>query len=282
MPTITYDQLAGLDPSQASLAKATGLVGYTPLNREVAPVAFNPFTYGQAGSDQPTEAAMFRKGLGSTETVYPGMENMPFSFQMKTNKGRDAGTFTVAPNQNVRIINRATGEVYYEGSGIAGAVQAAQIGRQLSQEQGKKANWKIETSGDGQSWTLGAQDKKAKQGLLGTLADIALPVLGAALMPLTGGMSAALAAGLGAAGGSALSGALQGRSIGSIAKGAALSGLTAGIGSGIAPAISGATGLSAAAGKGIGYGLANTAGGLVQGQSLGAALWLERLQPYPQ
>ena len=266
MPTIAYDKLSSAAPNASGLATASGLVGYRPLSREVAPVAFNPFTYGQATGDQPTEAAFFRQGP-QQEMVYPGAENAAYSFQMQTNKGRDAGTFTVAPDQKVRIVNRKTGEVYFEGIGPEDGLRVAQIGESLSKSEGKKANWRIETMDATGGWTKGAQDKKASGSLLGKIAGVALPALGA-IAGTALGIGPVAGAALGGAGGAAA----QGKGIGGILKGAALGAGTAALGGALGNAgflgnLAGTT-----AGRGIGYGLANTAGGLVQGQSLKNAL----------
>lgn len=262
MPTIAYDKISSATPTEAGLAAASGMVGYKPLSREVAPVTFNPFTYGQA-TGQPTEASFFRQGA-EKEMVYPGMDDSAFSFEMKTNKGNNAGTFTVGKDQGVRIVDRKTGKVLFEGVGPYAGLQAAKYGEQLSKEQGKKANWRIETQ-TGDSWTMGAQDKKAKGSLLGKIAGIALPIAASFIPGVGPVLGAALGGGLGAA--------VQGKGIGGILKGAALGAGTAGLGG----AIGGSSALlgnlaGTAAGRGIGYGLANTASGLVQGQSVGDAL----------
>lgn len=263
MPTIAYDKLSSATPTEAGLATASGLTGYRPLSREVAPVAFNPFTYGQATGTQPTEYAFFKQGP-EQEMVFPGAEDSAFSFEMKTNKGNPAGTFTVAKDQGVRIVDRKTGKVLYEGVGPLAGLQAAKYGEQLSKQQGKKANWRIETQ-SGNMWTQGAQDKKSKGSILGKIAGIALPIA-ASFIPGVGPV-------LGAAIGSGLGAAVQGKGIGGILKSAALGAGTSALGGAIggSSALLGKT-AGTAIGKGIGYGLANTASGLVQGQSIEDAL----------
>lgn len=103
---------------------------------------------------------------------------------------------------------------------------------------GRRADWRLMAVGDAPQ--EGAIDTKLDDAtgkyvslvggdlynkpIWGTIADIALPVAGAVLAPLTGGGSAALMAGLGAAGGSTLSSVAQGRGLGDTLLRAALSG----------------------------------------------------------
>ncbi len=114
---------------------------------------------------------------------------------------------------------------------------------------GRQADWRLqEQSGD--SWKTIGGDNYNKSGL-SYVADIGLPIAGALLAPLTGGASLApfIVSGLGAAAGSALSGTLQGKSIGDIAKQAAISGVGAGLGAGALGGFGGAAG-NAASGAG--------------------------------
>lgn len=143
----------------------------------------------------------------------------------------DIGRFAVRPDQEVRLINRDTGEVVASGMGYEGGSLAAKAAAGIFGQEGKKANFILQGASPGGDWQTITEHKPEKSGF-GTFLDISLPMIaGAAVGPL--GLakalgSSALAAGVAAGGGTALSGALQGRSIGDIAKSAAISGLTAG------------------------------------------------------
>lgn len=94
--------------------------------------------------------------------------------------------------------------------------------------------------------------------LLGGIAKIAGSVL---LTPVLGPVGAAAAV-------SAVSGAVEGKSIGDIAKGAAFSALTAGAGQVAGNVLPGAVGIGKDVAQAIGSGLGSTAGNLIQGASL--------------
>jgi hypothetical protein len=128
---------------------------------------------------------------------------------------------------------------------------------------GRMADWRLqEQSGD--SWKTIGGDNYNKSGL-SYVADIGLPIAGALLAPLTGGTSLApfLVSGLGAAAGSALSGTLQGKSIGDIAKQAAISGIGAGLGAGALGGFGG--GASSAAGGAGGSAASSAAPAAISG-----------------
>lgn len=160
-------------------------------------------------------------------------------FATYTNDNDFAGAVMAAPGQKIRMVDKTTGEVVFEGEGPEGAKMAAALANAVSREKGRKAAWQIDLNEGGQWNGMASDAVNKKKGILGKLADIVLPVLGAALMPVTGGMSAALAAGLGAAGGSALSSVAQGRSLEDTLKRAALSGIGAGV---VGPAVGKAAG----------------------------------------
>lgn len=157
-------------------------------------------------------------------------------YQFNTNKGNaakvrgnDSGIVWMDPyaggNQQFRLVNqKGKDRVAYEGTGLDALTQIHDLAVGLSDKGGKKAHWKVEAyNPQTQGWAQQADDDPAKN-VLGKIADFALPLAGALLMPVTGGLSGAMAAGLGAAGGSALSGIAQGKSIGKILGNAALSG----------------------------------------------------------
>lgn len=140
----------------------------------------------------------------------------------KTKKNPTAQVW-LNPSSTYSLVNeRGQDQVVASGSDIAALDNIYQTARGLSQSGGKKANWKlVETLPDGTTRVMADDDPKSK---LGGILDIALPLLGAALVPLTGGISGALGAAVGGAGGSTLSGTLQGKSLGNILKNAAISG----------------------------------------------------------
>ena len=221
-----------LDPFAQSMADARAATGdlavrppdaYAPTAVNGVPLPFNvPIT-------QPLPQGVMEPELRPADDRY----GTPYYAAM-TNSGDFSGAVMAAPGQKIRLVDGKTGEVVYEGEGPEAARVATAVANSISEDKGRKAIWAIQgETGDG--WVTQAQDMKdPKNGLLGTLADIALPIIGAMLMPVTGGMSAALAAGLGAAGGSALSSVAQGRSLEDALLRAAVSGVGAGV---IGPAV---------------------------------------------
>ncbi len=194
-----------------------------------------------------------------------GPDGQP-GFQFTTDRGRQAGYgkgntgFIAAdPNAQYRMTDeRGKNRVVVEGTGVDALRQIYNTANQFNKEQGRKANYGIErlNPATGQ-WERVAENDPAKN-VVGKIADIGLPVLGAALMPLTGGLSGALAAGLGAAGGSVLSSVVQGRSLEDTLLRGGITGLTAGALSGAGNAIGGSL-----AGGGAGGGAGSTIGSAV-------------------
>lgn len=150
-----------------------------------------------------------------------------------TNRGRAAKTkdnpsafVAVNPNAQYRLVNeRSKNAIAASGLGEAGLQSAYQTAQRLSKEQGKKADWRLEVFDPSVGrWVVKADDDPSKN-ILGKIADIALPLAGALLVPGIGLVgSKVLAAGLGAAAGSGLSSAAQGRSLGDTLLRAGLSG----------------------------------------------------------
>jgi len=134
------------------------------------------------------------------------------------------------PNATYRLVNVADGDsVVYEGVGREGLIGVQGAAQRFAQEQGDQGDWRVEqmdpTSGQ---WSTVARDTRPSN-IAGLIADIALPVAGAILLPGVGGaLGGALGAGLGAAGGSALSSVAQGRSLTDTLLRAGLSGVAAG------------------------------------------------------
>lgn len=154
-----------------------------------------------------------------------------------SNKGNPTGfgqdnTFRVLDQQEVRLVD-GKGNLLFSGVGPEAAKQAVAMGQGISDEKGNKASWKIQTgdrtintdgSVGGMRWVDVANEKK-NTSPVGTILDIGLPILANALLPGSGLLSTMA----GSAIGSAASGALQGKSIGDIAKSAGISAATAGI-----------------------------------------------------
>lgn len=154
-----------------------------------------------------------------------------------SNKGNPTGfgqdnTFRVLDQQEVRLVD-GKGNLLFSGVGPEAAKQAVAMGQGISDEKGNKASWKIQTgdrtintdgSVGGMRWVDVANEKK-NTSPVGTILDIGLPILANALLPGSGLLSTMA----GNAIGSAASGALQGKSIGDIAKSAGISAATAAI-----------------------------------------------------
>lgn len=133
------------------------------------------------------------------------------------------------PNFEYRLVDKASGNVVYSGRGVEGLTGVQGAAQRFAQEQGDKGDWAVEQfdPATGQATTV-ARDTKPSN-IVGLIADIALPIAGAILLPGVGGaLGGALGTGLGAAGGSALSSIAQGRSLGDTLLRAGLSGVTAG------------------------------------------------------
>lgn len=159
-----------------------------------------------------------------------------------TNDGDMAGAVMVAEGQKVRLVDKLTGDVVYEGVGPQAAEIATATANSISKEKGRGAAWAIQKPTEEGGWVSMAEERydPKKQGFWGKLADFALPVLGAILAPMTGGLSmlgAAGAAGVGAAGGSLLASASNRRDMDEALKRAALAGVTAGVGSKVMPMV---------------------------------------------
>lgn len=109
------------------------------------------------------------------------------------------------PNFEYRLINKATGDVVFSGTGAEGLTGVQGAAQRFAQEQGDKGDWAVEQfdPATGQATTV-ARDTKPSN-IVGLIADIALPVA-AGFIPGVGPI-------LGAALGSAASSVAQGRSL---------------------------------------------------------------------
>jgi hypothetical protein len=120
-----------------------------------------------------------------------------------TNDGDMAGAVMVAEGQKVRLVDKLTGDVVYEGVGPAAAQVATATANAISKDKGRGAAWAIQKPTEEGGWVSMAEERydPKKQGFWGKLADFALPVLGAILAPMTGGLSLGLTGALGTAAG---------------------------------------------------------------------------------
>ena len=138
-------------------------------------------------------------------------------------------TFSVSPQTAVRLVNNATGEVVFEGTGYEAAQTARDLAQGLSDTGGNKANWDIQAAAPGMSNFATVANEKPNKSAIGTVADIGLPILASALVPGGGFLGTILPA----AAGSAVSSVAQGRSLQDTLLRAAIAGGGAGLGEGI-------------------------------------------------
>lgn len=133
-------------------------------------------------------------------------------------------TFRVLDQQQIRLVDNS-GNVLFSGYGPDAANQAVALGQSISEAEGNKAGWTIETGertinpdgSVGPTRWVAAANEKVNVSPIGAIADIALPVAGSLLAGPLGlgalGLGAAGTAAAGAALGSGLSSAAQGRSL---------------------------------------------------------------------
>ena len=182
--------------------------------------------------------------------------------------------FAVYENQPIRLVDHRTNQVVFEGTGYDAARKASELGQNLTDTLGRKANYSIQTADPSGAYSTVAYEKRNKS-TLGKIGSVAGTVLPIAMIPLTMGASAPLAIGS-AAGKIALAAGVGGLSSGlrgeNILKGAAMGGLGAAGGSILGPALQGTAGIGANAAQAIGTGLGTTVGGLATGQNFKNAL----------
>ena len=187
-----------------------------------------------------------------------------------SNKGNPTGrmggnVFAVTPDQPVRLVDLRTNTIVFEGTGVDAARKATEVGQNLTDSLGRKANYDIQTADPSGAYTTVANEKanKSTLGTLGQIVGTALPIV-VSLVPglqFAGPvLSAAIAGGAGAA--------MAGRDP---VKGAIMGGLSAAGGQVLGPALQGA-GVGAKAATALGTGLGSTAGGLATGQNLKSSL----------
>jgi hypothetical protein len=214
-------------------------------------------------------------GGGAMGGLYQADPNLQYIAAPTSNKGNATGksagnTFTITPDQPVRLVDLNTKTVIFEGTGADAARKATELGQNLTDTMGRKASYDIQTANPSGTYVTVANEKKNKS-TLGTIANIAGTALPIAVSLIPGLQflgpiaSAALAGGAGAA--------LKGDNI---LKGVAMGGLSAAGGQVLGPALGagGALGANLAPklATAIGTGLGSTAGGLATGQSLKSSL----------
>ena len=217
--------------------------------------AVQPMTQEVAPFDLSSLAGLDLSGLGGFGGGRMGGviedPNIQYITAPISNKGNPTGkmggnVFSMTPNQLVRLVDHRTKQVVFEGTGYDAARKATELGQNLTNTLGRKANYSIQTADPSGEFKTVAYEKKNKS-TLGKIADVAGTLLPLAAIPLTAGASAGslLASTAGKIGlGAALGGAGSALKGDDILKGAALGGLSAGIvsGTGLDKALGGVLG----------------------------------------
>ncbi len=160
--------------------------------------------------------------------------------------GKGARFTPLDPNAVYTVVNQRTGEVVSTGVGAEGMKAAQLASMQLSSAGGRKADWAVVKTDPSTGTDSTVANVDPRQSDLGKLADVALPLAGAFLVPGLGLVgSKVLGAGLGAAAGSGLSSAAQGRPLGESLLRAGLSGAGAAGGAALGEAVGTAVGKAA-------------------------------------
>jgi hypothetical protein len=190
-------------------------------------------------------------------TAYTGLDNQ----------------FYMSPNDFVRLVDYGTNTVLFEGSGYDAAQKAVEMGQNLTDTMGRKANYQIQTGKTQDSYVPVANEKFNKTdlqniaGAVGTALPLAMAFVPGLNLQLLGSKLAA-----GIAAGTVIGGASAGLKGDNILKGAAMGGLSAAGGQYLGPILGDAAGIGLRAGTALGTGLGATAGGLLTGQNLKDAL----------
>ena len=161
----------------------------------------------------------------------PVEQNLQYTFDVPSNKNKSTGGVSVGYNTPIALVNNATGEVVKAGVGFDAAQQIAEMARQLSTTEGKKAQWSIYTAPPGATdvnqFKPVATETKDKS-FLGSVLSVVAPIAGTLLAGPLGlgalGLGSVGTGALGAALGSSALGVARGESLGDILKKAALSG----------------------------------------------------------
>ncbi len=181
-----------------------------PLARQIAtPVANIPMYASEAELQQ--------------YLTRPPEQNVAYTFNLPSNgRSGKTGDVTVRYDTPIMLVDNRTGQVVASGTGFDAANQAIAKARDFTSTLRGKSNWSIYTGPPGATdpsqFVRVARDDPAK-GVLGTIANLVLPTIGA----IVGGP-------LGAAAGRAISGIAQGDSLGGILKNSAITGGLSAIG----------------------------------------------------
>jgi hypothetical protein len=177
--------------------------------------------------------------------------------------------FYMYPDNFVRVVDRSTNSVVFEGTGIEAAREAVKIGQNLTDTMGRKADYQIQTGNTQDNYQPVANERFNKStvgkiaNVVGTVAPLAMALIPGANIALLGSKVAG-----GIAAGALLGGASAGLKGDNILKGAAMGGLSAAGGQVLGPVLGNATGASSGLARAVGTGIGATAGGLATGQSL--------------
>jgi hypothetical protein len=204
IPDTPGGMVSTLDPNLRQQAVSAGLspetIGVLAGDMRVSP-SYTPPT-------APTPLSAFRNPSENAALDWMSLDDQ-LGYFFSTNaanpadvKGNRSAFVPLDENAGYRLYDARTGEYVAEGVGAQGLQDVYSTAQNLSATGGTNADWRVEMRKPGsESWSTMARDKP-KGDVLGTVADIALPVVGAAL-----------AGPLGAAAGSGLSSVAQGRSL---------------------------------------------------------------------
>jgi hypothetical protein len=207
--------------NQAALAAAQG-TGASNIDYYVNPIG--------AGEIIPGTNAGILANLGMYNPEYQAVMQTYGSRNDRSNVNdvTERSTFAVDPNADYRLLD-ASGKVIGTASTPSEVRNLVDTANSISAEQGKKAEWSLQTTGQTGDWSTVAKDDPNKFGPVGIITDFALPLLASAAIPGAGLLGTILPA----AAGSAASSVLQGRGLEDTLLRAGLAGAGAGIGEAI-------------------------------------------------
>lgn len=253
-----------------------------PMTQEAAPAEapFDPNTFDfskldfsgidLSGLDSLYGMNFSNFGGGPMGGIYKPDPNIQYIVAPISNRGDftapSGNVFAMTANQPVRLVDRNTNTVVFEGVGYDAARKATELGQGITDAKGRKANYIIQTANPSGEFTTVAHENRNKT-FLGEVANVAGTVLPLATMFIPGlNVLGTIAAGAGLGGAGA---ALRGDDI---LKGVAMGGLSAAGGQVLGPALEAGgkfgTALAPKLATAVGTGLGSTAGGLATGQSL--------------
>lgn len=196
-----------LDPTQRQMAESTGL---SPQDIAALSGDMRVSSSYRPPTPMPLLSA-YRTPTENPVLDLRSLDDQPGYF-FSTNAGNAADVrgnrsafVPLDDNASYRLFNASTGEYISEGQGAQGLQDVYSAAQNLSATQGSNADWRVEMLSPGSDdWSTMARDRPSS-GVLGTIADIGLPIA-ASFIPGVGPV-------LGAALGSAASSVAQGRSL---------------------------------------------------------------------